>query len=1337
MSHGDVEANPGPGKWTGRDDFMLDPHWYRFLIRHLCAPGPLPSIDAFAERHNAQCPNFWSPASDALSLSWYQATPLWVNPPFRYFRRIIAKLKQEGGWALIIGPDTCIQDLKGVLPVRGTIHLPAKPLYRMRGARLMPAPTWKTVAVLVAIPPPIGMPLFSSPRRPGWLDSGLEIPFVFTKDLPLSQCHYPADTQPKETILIPFGDRTFVLSRHAMWDTRFPIHGPCATCHNHHWPWECLSPALTAGPEDTRTVCPLPTFLLKPALSAAHWALLLHTTSSLHQAPRLETPSTHRTPLLHKGSTTPPTTGRGSFLPSCGDIETNPGPSPGAQAMDEDSPSGFVDLCHQRPILPGSEDPTPAPLSFLGEDLSENHHSGNARPAAPSDWDVLQVLQAQCFTARHIPSGIRYEVRNALTKLLRIWCQDPSPTSTFLLLAFPKLVLARCERTGKSHHKQQENHIRRRLRLFAEGQWLELRKALNEGPLPSRRRTRSTTAAQGLTEKDLQSIRTLISEGAAGKVLRNLMSEGLHDQDDPDVLSKLKTLHPQGPDIVRNKLPSPDLVMDPETVENNFWETSARDVVRSFPPASAPGPSGLRPVHLKELLKRDGGGEGSLGHALGQFAKRCGEGNLVGPVASALSAATLIPLRKKGDGVRPVAIGDTLRRVTGKVLLQIPEVSAALHKLAPLQTGLGTPNAAESVAMGIQKLLPTLPAEPGWAILQIDLRNAFNCVHRDSVLDGTRRYAPGLFNWLQTMLINQSPLFLGQHIIQSASGVHQGCPLGPAGFALGIHRILADLQRKPLWFTSFYLDDGILIGPLEDLANAFAHLARELAEVGCLINTEKCVLWGPGLSKESIQGFNLPGDHPFRHVASPRFDAGEGITVLGIPVDPPGISAGSKAAFSNSIQALRRVCDTIRTIHDPQVAHCLLRQCGDAGRLNFLLRSTGAVGSLDILHEADSIILSCFEDSLHLHLDGIRRDQVQLPVHLGGCGIRTPTRIWPAARLASVAVFLSKGASICGIPPQALQSIPTDIPAVIRQAMMHLGQHFHPLDRWNSQGVLMKSADADHLSQRWWHEQLSNCHAEALQRSLAGRDLTRYVSQTGGPAGQWMTIKPSPALRTLIPREDYLIGMRWHLGLPIIPEDENFLCSGCQRPVDVYGDHLVSCPRNNFWRRHNAVQETLLSLASQAGVPHLREAPLERERRRGRLLPNVRPADILLRHWAGGKDSAVDCTVSHPAQLSEHPLTGDKARSFLRRVEADKLRKYEDICDNEGWDFIPFGMNTWGGVGPHGTSLLNRLARKATAVADEADRREEDDNLRQNLALAVMREVWRLLRRRTTAESCT
>ena len=168
-------------------------------------------------------------------------------------------------------------------------------------------------------------------------------------------------------------------------------------------------------------------------------------------------------------------------------------------------------------------------------------------------------------------------------------------------------------------------------------------------------------------------------------------------------------------------------------------------------------------------------------------------------------------------------------------------------------------------------------------------------------------------------------------------------------------------------------------------------------------------------------------------------------------------------------------------------------------------------------------------------------------MHLGGCGIRTPSRIWPATRLAAVATFLSKGAQLCGVPAQALHAYPADVPAVIRQAMQHLGQHFHPLDRWQAQGVLMKSADQDHQSQKWWHEQLASCHSEALQRTLAERDLTRYLSQLGGVGGQWMVIRPSPALRTLIPREDYLTGMRWHLGLTIIPENESFSSSRGQK----------------------------------------------------------------------------------------------------------------------------------------------------------------------------------------------
>ena len=42
-------------------------------------------------------------------------------------------------------------------------------------------------------------------------------------------------------------------------------------------------------------------------------------------------------------------------------------------------------------------------------------------------------------------------------------------------------------------------------------------------------------------------------------------------------------------------------------------------------------------------------------------------------------------------------------------------------------------------------------------------------------------------------------------------------------------------------------------------------------------------------------------------------------------------------------------------------------------------------------------------------------------------------------------------------------------------------------------------------------------------------------------------------------------------------------CPGCQAEVDVHGDHLLCCPRNNFVTRQMAVQDTLAGLLQEGG----------------------------------------------------------------------------------------------------------------------------------------------------------
>ena len=65
-----------------------------------------------------------------------------------------------------------------------------------------------------------------------------------------------------------------------------------------------------------------------------------------------------------------------------------------------------------------------------------------------------------------------------------------------------------------------------------------------------------------------------------------------------------------------------------------------------------------------------------------------------------LCGANLTPLKKADGGVRPVAVGETLRRLVGKALLSTPVARAQVSGLTPVQVGVGVRSAAEAVKWG-------------------------------------------------------------------------------------------------------------------------------------------------------------------------------------------------------------------------------------------------------------------------------------------------------------------------------------------------------------------------------------------------------------------------------------------------------------------------------------------------------------------------------------------------------------------------------------------------------------------------------------------------------------
>ena len=81
-----------------------------------------------------------------------------------------------------------------------------------------------------------------------------------------------------------------------------------------------------------------------------------------------------------------------------------------------------------------------------------------------------------------------------------------------------------------------------------------------------------------------------------------------------------------------------------------------------------------------------------------------------------------------------------------KVLLQQPASLETMAGLRPTQTAFGGRNSCEMVGISLQNLILSAQG-PDWVLLQIDIKNVFNSVHRSAIAAGLRKYAPHLLQW--------------------------------------------------------------------------------------------------------------------------------------------------------------------------------------------------------------------------------------------------------------------------------------------------------------------------------------------------------------------------------------------------------------------------------------------------------------------------------------------------------------------------------------------------------------------------------------------------------------
>ena len=357
-----------------------------------------------------------------------------------------------------------------------------------------------------------------------------------------------------------------------------------------------------------------------------------------------------------------------------------------------------------------------------------------------------------------------------------------------------------------------------------------------------------------------------------------------------------------------------------------------------------------------------------------------------------------------------------------------------------------------------------------------------------------------------------------------------------------------------------------------------------------------------------------------------------------------------------------------------------------------------------------------------------QRSQVGLPLRVGGCGVRCPMRIRPAARIAALAAYYTEGAKAVGAPPSMCQPRAAWIQPAVTELQVKQVVNFDPVTAWQGRLELITSATKDHCQQKWWSEAIGRKVMETLLQTSSPRDQARLLEQATGVGSSFMSAPPSEALKTIFPSDSYRLTLQWWLGLAVMELEDGRKCPGGQSGVDEFGDHLLCCIRNNFSTRHGAMQERLYSVLVEAGQSVERETVVDSPDGR-----RLRPADLKLNFWEG-KDVAVDLTICHGWQASERlrstanlEVSRERWRAFLKRQEAAKHAKYDKACSDAGWGFRAMAFGTWGGVGPEGAKLLHRITKRAAGWLEGDLRARRQEEIRHSVGVVLMQHICTML----------
>ena len=217
--------------------------------------------------------------------------------------------------------------------------------------------------------------------------------------------------------------------------------------------------------------------------------------------------------------------------------------------------------------------------------------------------------------------------------------------------------------------------------------------------------------------------------------------------------------------------------------------------------------------------------------------------------------------------------------------------------------------------------------------------------------------------------------------------------------------------------------------------------------------------------------------------------------------------------------------------------------------------------------------------------------------------------------------------------------------------------------------------------------------------SVGPAELTLLDSQSGPFAARILTVRPTvPELAVDSALFRVLLLRRLRLPLPLAPAR----CR-CQRPLDVFGDHVAACPRSGTLRqRGGPLERAAARVCREAGAAVatnvlVRDLNLQAARQDERRIEVIANGLLL---W-GGSQLAVDTTLVSPRTSAGAPRrrSGATAGAALADARRSKERTYPEFGRASRCRLVVLGIEVGGRWSAEAASFVRSLARARARAA--------------------------------------